>query len=205
MDDLENPPRRGRGGRRPGDSGTRQAIATAARSQFASFGYDRTSMRSVAAEAGVDPALVSYFHRTKDQLFLDVVTLPFDPAQVLPTVLDGPREELGARLATFVTRVLAEDTGRQHMVGLVRAACAEPAAAARIRDLLTRELLLPLAQAAGGTDPARRASLAMAQIVGITMARHIVGIEPLASDSASDLAAALAPTLQRYLTAPDLT
>lgn len=193
-----------RGGRRPGDSGTRQAIATAARQQFATLGYDRTSLRSVAAEAGVDPGLVVYFHGSKDQLFSDVITLPFDVTQVLARVLDGPLDEIGLRLATFVTSVLDDDTSRQHMVGLVRAACAHESAAARIRDLLTRQVLLPLAEAVGGSDPAQRASLAMSQIVGITMARHIVGIEPLASSSATDIAAAIAPTLQRYLTAAEI-
>ena len=76
-----------RSGRRPGPSGTREAILAAARSQFAAQGYDRTSMRGIAAEAGVDQALVAHFFGAKQRLFVEVVRLPFEPSQVLPLML----------------------------------------------------------------------------------------------------------------------
>ena len=86
-------------GRRVGDSGTREAILTAARRQFAELGYDRTSMRQVALEAGVDPTLVSHFHGSKQKLFLAVIELPFSPADVLPELLAGDPQEIGVRFA----------------------------------------------------------------------------------------------------------
>lgn len=91
-----------RSGRRPGDSGTRAAIRAAAARQFAERGYDRTSIRSIAGEADVDPALVAHFFNTKHQLFVDVVELPFDPGQILPMVFAGERERIGLALAEFL-------------------------------------------------------------------------------------------------------
>jgi AcrR family transcriptional regulator len=69
-------PKPGRSGRRPGRSGTREAVAAAAIEQFAELGYERTTIRSVARSAGVDPALVLRFHGSKDALFRDVMQIP---------------------------------------------------------------------------------------------------------------------------------
>ena len=94
---------RARSGRRPGDSGTREAIRAAARAQFAEQGFDRTSMRSVALQAGVDPTLVSHFFGSKQKLFAEVMQLPFDPSAVIPRILAGDPAASGARISR-VTR-----------------------------------------------------------------------------------------------------
>lgn len=190
---------RAHSGRRPGDSGTREAILKAARRQFSEIGYDRTSMRQVAIEAGVDPTLVSHFHGSKQQLFLAVVELPFQPAEVLPDLMAGDPQETGTRLARFVLSVLESEQGRSRVVGLIRAATSEPEAARLIRELITRELLTPLAEGIGSDDAAYRASLLASQIVGLTLARYVVAVEPLASRDPADVADAIAPTLQHYL------
>ncbi len=193
---------RTRAGRRPGNSGTREAIERAARRQFAELGYDRTSVRQVAIEAGVDPGLVTHFHGTKQQLFVAVADLPFDPPAVLPGLLAGDPAGAGARLARFVAGVLETEEGRRRVTGLVRAAASEPAAARMVRERIARELLTPLAAQLGADEPALRASLVAAQMVGLVMARHVVAVEPLASLPAERLADAIAPVLQRYLTEP---
>jgi AcrR family transcriptional regulator len=193
---------RSRAGRRPGNSGTREAIERAARRQFAELGYDRTSVRQVALEAGVDPGLVTHFHGTKQQLFVAVADLPFDPPSVLPGLLAGDPGGAGARLARFLVGVLVSEEGRRRVTGLVRAAASEPEAARMVRERVARELLEPLAAQLGADEPALRASLVSAQMVGLVMARHVVAIEPLASLPAERLAEAIAPVLQRYLTEP---
>jgi AcrR family transcriptional regulator len=191
---------RAHSGRRPGESGTREAILHAARRQFAELGYDRTSMRQIAIEAGVDPTLVSHFHGTKQELFLSVIELPFQPADVLPDLLAGDPQDAGSRLARFVLGVFESEQGRSQIVGLVRAAASEPAAARLVRDLLTREVFTPLTEGIGSDDPAYRASLVGSQIVGLVMARYIVALEPLASRDPAAVAAAIAPSLQHFLT-----
>lgn len=193
---------RTRSGRRPGESGTREAIAAAARRQFAEVGYDRSSMRSIALEAGVDPTLVTHFYGSKQQLFLDVVELPFRPAQVLPALMAGGPDRAGEQLARFVLGVLESEAGRARVLSIIRAATSEPEAARLVREILTRELLTPVAEHIGAGDAEYRAALCASQMVGIALARYIVGVDPLAGRSVEDLVAALGPTLQRYLNGP---
>jgi AcrR family transcriptional regulator len=194
--------RQGRSGRRPGASGTRAAILAAARRLFAARGYDRTSLRAVAAEAGVDPALVAHFFGSKQRLFVAVVELPFDPAAVIPAVIGGDPGTAGERFARFVLGLLEEPEARGRITGLVRAAASEPEAAEMLRDLITREVLGRIVAELGSSDADLRASLAGSQVVGLVMARYVVGVEPLASLPAEEVAAAIGPTLQRYLTGP---
>lgn len=191
---------RAHSGRRPGDSGTREAIEGAARRQFAELGYDRTSLRQVAREAGVDPTLVSHFYGSKQQLFVTVVELPFRPAEVLPQLLEGDPGELGLRLARFILAVFESAQSRGQVIGIVRSATSEPEAARLVRDMLTREVLTPLAEGLGVADAEFRAGLLGSQVVGMIMARYIVAIEPLASRDAAEVALAIAPNLQHYLT-----
>jgi AcrR family transcriptional regulator len=198
----EQPRGRARSGRRPGDSGTREAIRAAARDQFAEQGYDRTSLRSIALQAGVDPTLVTHFFGSKQKLFAEVMQLPFAPAQVIPRILAGDPELIGTRLATFVLTVLQNPEGYARLTGLVRAAASEDAAAAVVRERVSREILAPLAAGLGSDRPELRGSLAASQVVGMVMARHVVKIEPLASLSPEQVVALIGPTLQRYLTAP---
>jgi AcrR family transcriptional regulator len=189
-------------GRRPGTSGTRDAIASAASRQFAELGYDRATIRSIADEAGVDPALVSHFFGSKQQLFVAAVGLPFDPAEVLPGLIADDPATAGLRFARFLAGALEERAVRDRLVGLVRAAASEPEASRMVRDLVSTEVMSRLADALGVEDADVRANLVGSQVVGLVMARHIVRVEPLASLPAERVAAAIAPNLQRYLTGP---
>lgn len=199
--DSTRPPRR-RSGRRPGDSGTREAIAAAARSQFAALGYDRTSLRSIAQEAHVDPALVVHYFASKQRLFTTVMRLPLDPSTALPRILEGDRAAVGARFAEFVLSILESPEGADHMTGLVRSAASEEEAARLVRELITREVLGPLAAGLGLDHPQLRGALAGSQVVGLIMARYVVRVEPLASLPAADVARLVAPVLQHYLAEP---
>jgi AcrR family transcriptional regulator len=133
-------------GRRPGESITRETILETARRRFAELGYDRTTLRSVAADAGVDAALVSHFFGTKRQLFVAAAPLPFEPETVLAALLDGPRETIGYRLARHVVGVMESTDGRLKITGLMRAAASEEAAARIIRERITEAVLEPLAR-----------------------------------------------------------
>jgi len=191
-----------RGGRRPGGSGTRDAVLAAAQRQFAELGYDRTTMRSVAAEAGVDQKLVGYFFGSKQRLFVAATKLPFDPAVVVPAVLGGDPAALGARLARAVVGLLEDADAGSRMIGLIRAAAAEPAAAAMVRDLLTRELWARGAEMLPADQPELRISLMASELIGLIMARYVIGAEPLASLSPDEVVTAIAPALKRLLSGP---
>ena len=104
-------------------------------------------------------------------------------------------------MVRFILSVLADDEARARWIGLIRSAVTEPEAT-RFREILSARIFRPLAEQLGMDEAPLRASLAGSQIVGVVMARHIVGIEPLASLDDERLAGAIAPTIQRYLTAP---
>jgi Tetracyclin repressor-like, C-terminal domain len=150
----------------------------------------------------VDPKLVAHFFGTKQQLFVEVVRLPFDPAVVVPTVLGGEPAGVGERFARFVVGVLDDPDARRPLIGLVRAASTEPEAARMVRELITREVIARIVDALGSDDAELRAGLVASQVVGLLTARHIVGVEPLASVPGEAVAAAIAPNLQRYLVEP---
>ena len=187
-------------GRRPAGSGTREAILAAASRAFAEQGYPRTTLRAIARDAGVDTRLVTHYFGTKQDLFVAVVELPFDPEVVMPALLGPGADGVGRRLATFAVGMMEAPEARRTMTGLLRAAASEEEAALRVRDLLVARLLTPLAHHIGGDRPDLRAALTGAQIAGLVLGRHIVGLPRLAQASPDELVAAVAPVLQHYLT-----
>src|SRR5918994_4075867 len=197
---MQEPMRRS--GRRPGPSGTREAILAAARHQFGERGFDRATIRSIARKAGVDPALVTHFHGSKQRLFLAAVELPFEPEQALPAALAGDPAEAGRRLAELLIGVLEDPARRSVVLGIVRSAATEPEAARMVREIVGERILGVAARELNTDDAPLRASLVGSQVVGVVMARYVVGIEPLASLPADRLVEVLAPTLQRYLAGP---
>jgi AcrR family transcriptional regulator len=188
-----------RTGRRPGESGTREAILRAAAQSFSRHGYDGTTIRAVAREAGVDPALVHHYFGTKAALFTATQSLPVDPDRVLDAVLDGPLEGLGERLAWGFLAVW-EAADPSPAAALVRSAATNEEVAALLRGFIEREIVSRLAARLDVPDAAERAELAAAQLVGTAMLRLIVRVEPLASMPQEELVARLAPVLQRHLT-----
>jgi len=89
---------RRRPGRPAGASDTRERILASARELFAQNGIDKTSIRAVAAVAGVDPALVHHYYGTKQQLFAAAIHVPIDPMEVLGPLRDTPVDKLGYML-----------------------------------------------------------------------------------------------------------
>lgn len=195
---VDQPRRRGP---RPAGSGTREAIIEAAREQFGDLGYQGTTLRGVGKAAGVDPRLVLHYFGSKQELFMQSVRLPVEPELLVARLFEPGPGSIGERAAGLLISVLDDLESQRALVGIIRAAASEPEAAALIRELLTKRLLTPLAEHIGATRPELRASLIASQVVGLAMARHVVGIEPLATVSREQLAAAVAPVFDHYLTA----
>ncbi len=190
-------------GRPPGPSTARDDLLAAARSTFAEVGYERASLRSIAAQAGVDPRLVGHYFGGKEELFLAAVELPIDPEVVVRSLAEGDLAHAGERLATaIIGGLLGHDDSRGRAVALVRAAASEPAAVPLLRRRLVEGVLVPVARAVASDEPELRATLIASQMVGILMVRHVVGVEPLASLPAQRLVAAVAPVVQHYLVDP---
>jgi AcrR family transcriptional regulator len=188
-----------RGGRRSGESGTRQAVLEAARSQFSELGYDRTTLRSIAVEAGVDQKLVAYYFGSKQALLVAATQLPFDPIASMPAVLDGDPGGIGERLARLIVGLLESPEAGSRLIGLVRAAAAEPEAARMVRELFTREIWGPAAERVPADQPDLVVGLVATQVLGLVMARYVIRSEPLASLPPDAVVSAIAPALQRLL------
>ncbi|NJP96008.1 TetR/AcrR family transcriptional regulator [Nonomuraea sp. FMUSA5-5] len=189
-----------RTGRRPGTSTTRDEIVSAAAAAFTASGYEAVSVRKVAADAGVDPALVRRFYGGKEQLFTAVVTSVFQPEQAVAMLLDGPRGKLGERLAAYVLDLLGDVRQPGPLLGLMRSAATNDHAAALIRQFLANDMLGKLTQQLGVDQPQLRAALAAGHLVGIAIARYAVRVDALVAAEPDELIAWIAPALQRYLT-----
>jgi AcrR family transcriptional regulator len=189
-----------RSGRRPGDAQTKGAIAAAARRRFGHAGYEATTIRAIADEAGVDPALVLYFFGSKDGLFAACVDWPFDPAAELPAVIGDRRAGVGQRLVRLMLETWDAEDGRNLVVALLRAAMSHETAGRQLRVFLETEILSPLTAALGCDQPELRASLVASQLVGLGIARHVLKLEPLASLAREDIVALIGPQVQRSLT-----
>jgi AcrR family transcriptional regulator len=187
-------------GRRPGDSGTRDAILRAARAGFSARGFNATSLRSIARDAGVDPALITHYFGSKDDVFEAALALPLVPETLVPLLLAEGVEGLGERIVRTFLGVWDNTPGQGPMLAMLRSAVSHEDSAERLRGLLTRVLLHPLAEGTGSGDADLRASLLASQVAGLALARYVLKIEPLASATADELAPLLGPTLQRYLT-----
>jgi AcrR family transcriptional regulator len=193
-------PARTRRGPRAGGADTRQAILHAARARFGAHGYDGTKLRDVAADAGVDVALVSYFFGSKDGLFTAAMEFAVNPAELIDELMRDGVDGLGERLVRRLLAIWDDPASGSPMVALVRSAATNEQAAELLRGFVQRELLVRIAAVIDAPDPELRAALAGSQIVGIVMARYIVGIEQIARCDPETLVAAVGPTLQRYLT-----
>jgi AcrR family transcriptional regulator len=190
-----------RTGRRPGNSGTREAILDAARHAFAERGYQQATIREVAGIAGVDPALVHHYFGTKQDLFVAAVDIPVNPFEAfVALVSEEGLETLGERLLGLFLSVWDQSDQHSPMLALIRSAVSEERAAAMLREFITEEILGRIARELGTPDAKLRTNLVASQLVGLIMARYVIRIEPLASTPAPVLVAAIGPTLQRYIT-----
>src|SRR5688500_2150106 len=187
-----------RSGRRPGPTTTREAIAEAARRQFAELGYDRATLRGIAGEAGVDAALVVRFYGSKDALFREVMALPPAVAEAIAGLADGPSATVGRRLAEAIVGMLEDPRSRSVVLGRIRSASSHPDAAALVRQTVTRDVGR-LVAALTDDQPETRAVLVGSQVVGLALARHVVRVEPLASLPAPNVVDYITPVFQHYL------
>jgi AcrR family transcriptional regulator len=187
-----------RTGRRPGAPETRATILASARRGFGARGYDATSLRSIAEEAGVDPALLVHYFGNKEGLFAAALGVTVRPSELFAGLETA---EVGEAVEAIVRRyvvMLDVDQTRDALLSLVRSAVSNERAAAMLREFLTEEILTVMSALIDCPDARLRASLAAAQLVGIAMLRHVVRVEPLAAASSDEIVALAAPVVERY-------
>lgn len=202
MASVRNIARR-RTGRRPGNPDTREAILSAARTAFAERGYDAASIRQIATSAGVDPALVHHYFGTKEQLFLESVQVPFDPREIISQVTAKGVDGVGERLVRTFVSVWDSPRGAT-AVALLRSAVSNEWTAKLMREFVITQILRramkELKLDPELSDGALRVNLVASQLLGLATVRYVLKVEPLASATPDQVAAAIGPTMQRYVT-----
>ena len=173
---------------------TKAVILAAARQRFAESGFDRATIRAIAADANIDPSMVMRYFGSKDQLF--AAAADFDLQ--IPDLSDVEREHLGARLvAHFVGRWERDEA----LVVLLRSSTTNDEAAQRMRKIFSSQLR-PVIAGVDPTDASRRAGLIATQVLGLALCRYVLRLPPVVSMSHDEVVAWLGPTVQRYLEGP---
>jgi AcrR family transcriptional regulator len=174
---------------------TRIAILNAAREQFAAEGYDRATIRAIAQDAGIDPALVIRYFGSKEELF--AAAADFDLR--VPDLTAVPRSRLGAAL---VGHFLDRWEGDDRLKALLRASLSNPAAAERLRGIFATQLISAMAPLfPSRAIAAPRAGLVASQMLGLALTRYLLRLPPVTTLDRDALVQWLGPTIQRYLTA----
>lgn len=190
-----------RRGRRPGAPDTRAAILAAARDRFARVGFDATSIRAIAGDAGVDPALVHHYFGSKRDLFVAALELPVDPREVLAPVVDAGLDGAGRRLLTMLLAVWDDEQRRLPLLAFARSAL-EPSGHHLFQDGFLPVIIRPVLADLGVDEVDRRVPFVASQLAGLILMRYVLRAEPLASMPSEEVVAVVGPTIQRYLDGP---
>lgn len=185
-------------GRRPGQTQTREDILAAARNQFGLRGYDAATIRGIAAEAGVNPALVHHFFGTKAQVFVAALNVPINPATVADVITQGPRDQIGERMIRMFLGLWSAPETRQPFLALIRSVAGNEQIASLMRQFLEHTIVGPVSVALD--LPRLRITGAASQGIGLALARYVIRVEPLASATDDEVVALVAPVLQHYFT-----
>jgi AcrR family transcriptional regulator len=187
-------------GRRRGASTTREDILAAARELFGDLGYQRATLRAIAARAGVDPALTLHYFGSKEDLFSAAMKLPVSPSEVLPAVRALPAGQIGEEIVRRFLVAWDDPAQRPVLVGLLRTGLTDERSGAMVRRFIVQHALEPAARLLDTPEGPLRAALVGSQLVGLALVRYVARIEPLASAPVDELASHAGPTVERYLT-----
>jgi AcrR family transcriptional regulator len=181
------------------DDITRQVL-DAARAAYARRGYLNTTMKGVAATAGVAPDVVKRYYANREALFAAAMRLPFDPATSLVQLLAPGVDGLGERMVRVTLRMLDDPETRDQLAEMVRDGAGATKATAAIREFVEAEVVDRVVTALGVPDARMRVVLASSYIVGVATSRYVLQVEPLASATEDEIVAMVAPAVQAALT-----
>jgi len=198
--DIDSERERKRPGRPAGPSDRRERILASARELFSRNGIDKTSIRAIAADAGVDAALVHHYFGTKTQLFAAAIHIPIDPMTVIGRLKEVPVEQIGHTLPSILLPLWDSDIGKGFVATLRSILAGNDVSLVRsfFQEIIIGEIGPRVDNPPGSSRV--RIQFVASQLVGVAMARYILELDPFATLPADQIAETIAPTLQRYLT-----
>ncbi|MEU2678348.1 TetR family transcriptional regulator [Streptomyces sp. NPDC007107] len=195
-----NPATAARRGRRPGTNTTRQAVLDAARTRFATDGFTGTTIRRVAADAGVDASLVMQFFRSKDELFAAVMSVPADALTRFSAAFEGTDDLLGERVVRAFIEVWEVDARTSEpLMAMLRGAIVNEQANKQLREFLQERLLVDAIASRAVDGATLRAGIVSSMLVGLMVGRGIVGVPTLTGAERETLVALVGPAVQSVL------
>ncbi len=188
-------------GRRPGRADTRGTICRAALTLFSTIGYDKVSLRAIAREADVDPALIHHYFSSKSDLFAQtVLDLPLDADRLVSDVLAGPRDRIGqAAVAAFLAAYDGPDGGRERFTAMLRSAVAEEVVQRPMSEFMSKEVFGAIAERLGHASFKLRGQLAVSLVLGMALSRYILRLPTLTAASDQVIIEGLGGAMQEIL------
>lgn len=183
-----------------GTDEVRDAVLDSARAAFRAKGYARTSVKAVAAAAGVTPEVVGRYYQSKDKLFAAALKLPFDPASSIPTLVAPGIDGMGERLTRVTLDTLGDPETREDLIALARAGTSTGKAVAGLKGFVEQDIVDRLAVVIGVPDARLRANLITSYLLGVAINRYVIRLDPIASLSDDEVVRLVAPTVQDWLT-----
>ena len=181
------------GGRR--SDRTKAAILTAARERFAAHGYERTTIRGVASDAGIDPSMVMRYFGNKVQLFDAALAIDLR----LPDLSAVGAEDLPRILVRHFLSRWEGDPADDALLVLLRSAVTNERAAARIHEVFAGQVAPALAAAGGPELATGRAALVSAQLLGLALTRYLLRLPAVAALTPDQIERSLAPAIAATL------
>jgi AcrR family transcriptional regulator len=174
---------------------TKAAILAAARERFGTSGFQAATIRAIAADAGIDPAMVMRYYGSKDKLF--AAAAEFDLR--FPDFAETDRTKLGRSLV----RHFLERWEDEALVILLRASATNAEAAQRMQEIFGTQLQPVVASFVPAEETGVRAGLIATQILGMALCRFVLRLPPVVEMTRDEVVEWLGPTIQRYLGLPD--
>ena len=187
---VDPPPRR--------SDATRAAILDAARRRFAAEGVRKATIRSIAADAAIDPSMVMRYYGSKDGLFAAAIDIDLG----LPDLGAADPDTLGELLIQQFLRLWEQPPGNDILLTLLRSAVTEEGTADRFRHMFAEQVTPAVLRVGDPTDAGRRAGLIASQLLGLALCRYVLRLPPVVAMTQPQLIADISPTIQRYLTTP---
>lgn len=188
-----------RRGRPVGPSDTRRRLIEAGRAQFLAQGYDATTVRAIAEEAGVDHAMVNYWFDGKEGLLRAVLDMIATPGEIVEHVLAGRPEDLATALLTAAVGLWDRPEVAETFRSMVMSAATGGPAERVVREYLGHQLIGRLEEIIGGRDARQRTAAVAALMAGLFMTRYILRLEPIVNLSRREVVSAMAPSLRAAL------